>query len=245
MSQKFDKSFVQGRPSVVVNPNPGREFNATVHGSDGRQHFMKFPPMERTQVPGDLKGALLRAAGEASRNAHEQAAAEEEQYIMLESSDNPLLKQRAMRFCDPETKLPPKTKLWERPPLVDMDSEDGKRYWLEAVDELKADGKFVDDAETTRECENVEVPKYDMGPELDWKKSRMYKWIFDNGGTASQNFDEKKLFDRAITVLRSRWELLQKYEIEVRDTETDTIIQWSGDGTEIVWPEKVLADARG
>lgn len=247
MSQKYDRSFITGRPSVIVNPNPGREFSATVWTAEGRgkQYFRTFPPMERTQVPAELKGPLLKAAGEAIRNTKEQAFSEEEQFTMLSASDNPMLKQRAQRFCDPETKLPPKTKPWARPPLVDMGSEDGKRYWREAVDELKAKGEFVDDEDTIRECKNLEVPKFGLGSKLDWKKAKLHAWICDNGGTASLNFDDKKMFDRAMVVLRSRWELLQEYEIEVRDTETDTIIVWNGEGSEIVWPEKVLAEARG
>jgi hypothetical protein len=231
------------KPRLLVNPNDGRPFKATVY-DNGKRHDIKFEPFRRKRMPSHMAKQVLSFAAESKRMAAIQAQAEEDQYRELSSRKDDLgaIALAKRKFVNPDDGLPPKTRPWPYDPVVDLTTKSGMAEFEKAIKEY---GKDVDlEEDDVREREEIAMPKFGIAPEVDWDKMDIYNWVIAEGGTASTNQDIEPLYDRAFRIVRRLSERLAKRNVVLWDTEFDCPVRFNADRDRILWPKEKVRDAK-
>ena len=186
----------------LVNPNP--EIPYTDH-APGIGTF-EFQPLERVFVEKRVAMALLARVPENMAHKAMQHNAEKNDYTRLMGTDNEGMKLVAQRFVD--EKGQPKTKLWPRPPLVRMDSDEGRKHYMDACAEAKKKGiKIPDEGEDIRPgIAMAEVP----APPDSTDKAVYMHYIEERGGSASTAEQIEKLREKAAKLYKAQCDMLRK-----------------------------------
>jgi hypothetical protein len=202
------QEMLNGQTMTLINPNPGMTWKTAFDGKP-----LKFEPLVPCRVEVGTARILLSMALKDKSNSESNADAEREAHTKLMTSDRPGDRLFANRYVDHNGQF--RSQRWKRPPVVDMESQEGKRLVAEAAAE----------EERMRSGNGGEMPKTPVKarplpmPRDTWTKEQLRNYLKDKGHPVQYGDDEAKLLEKCTRIYATIKNELEMAGIEVFDAQ--------------------------